>query len=87
MSERFGDLSGNPSHSEHSKVPVALLAWMEFRALRGSVSVDRMVCDPVLRNGFLNILWRMEPKMAEQKALWSLMTARKNKVLRRFLAG
>jgi hypothetical protein len=46
-----------------------------------------MVCNPRLRDGFLQILWRIDAGIAEETALWSLMTARKNKELRRFLAG
>ena len=87
MSVQMEEPSDNSQDLRHSDVPVPFVAWLEFRTTHNSVSVDRMVCNPELRGGFLKILWRMDPRISEATALWSLMTARKNKELRAFLAG
>ncbi len=61
-------------------------AWKEFRKAGGNVSIDRMVCEPLLRERYLSILRRKRPDADEGAALWSLMNARKNKTLRQRLA-
>ncbi len=87
MTEPSEETPSNSSEAVTPNIPVPLLAWLRFRAVHRSVSVDRMVCNPRLRDGFLQILWRIDAGIGEETALWSLMTARKNKELRRFLAG
>jgi|GEM_PF-1255339 len=87
MTESFDDTPDNSQKSVPPHIRIPLLAWLQFRTAHRSVSVDRMVCTPRLRDGFLQILWRIDAGIAEENALWTLMTVRKNKQLRRFLAG
>jgi hypothetical protein len=70
---------------EQSDFSAQCRAWKEFRRINGAESVDRMVCDPVLRDQFLQILRRILPEANERESLWSLLNARKNKSLRKQL--
>ncbi len=57
-----------------------LESWFMFRR-EHNVSVDRMICDPLLRGTFLESLGPTTDKHSEKELLWALMSLRKRKEL------
>lgn len=55
-------------------------SWKMFRR-EHNVSVDRMICDPLLRLAFLESLGPTAAKHSEEEILWRLMSLRKQKKL------
>lgn len=55
-------------------------SWKMFRR-EYAVSVDRMVCDPMLRSAFLEWLGSVADEHCEQEIRWTLMSLRKRKEL------
>jgi len=55
-------------------------SWKMFRR-EHDVSVDRMICDPLLRTAFLASLGSAADKRSEKEILWALMGLRKRKEL------
>lgn len=58
-----------------------LACWANFRSKHQNVSVDRMICDPVLRMAFLESLGSTVAKHSEKELLWAPMSLRKRKEL------
>ncbi len=56
-------------------------SWSMFQREHGSISVDRMICDPKLRAEFLGSLKLNAPEIEEKQILWELMGLRKRKEL------
>lgn len=55
--------------------------WIAFRAENRLVSLDRMLCDPVLRHKFLEHCCPGHTHHDEFDILWGLMALRKRKQL------
>lgn len=55
-------------------------SWKMFRR-QHDVSVDRMICDPLLRTAFLASLGPAAGEVSEKDVLWDLMSLRKRKEL------
>jgi len=55
-------------------------SWKMFRR-EHDVSVDRMICDPLLRTAFLESLVPIADECCEKEILWTLMSLRKGKEL------
>ncbi|TWU17959.1 hypothetical protein Poly21_01110 [Allorhodopirellula heiligendammensis] len=55
-------------------------SWIMFQR-EHTVSVDRMICDPLLRVAFLESLGSIAATHSENEILWALMSLRKRKEL------
>ena len=56
-------------------------SWRMFQREHGSISVDRMICDPTLRAEFLSSAKANATESEEKQILWELMGLRKRKEL------
>lgn len=56
-------------------------SWRMFQREHGSISVDRMICDPMLRTEFLGSAKPNATETEEKEILWELMGLRKRKEL------
>lgn len=55
--------------------------WTMFRREHNNISVDRVACDPKLRNEFVEVARRICGCEDEEQILWTLMGLRKRKLL------
>lgn len=60
--------------------------WNMFRREHQNISVDRMICDPILRQAFIDSAGNLFGDASEKKILWTLMGLRKGKKLLRISA-
>lgn len=58
-----------------------IVSWRMFQREHGSISVDRMICDPKLRDEFLEAVKPSATEVEEKQILWDLMGLRKRKEL------
>lgn len=56
--------------------------WLTFQR-EHQCSLDRLLCNPVLRSEFLIVAKPMVPSSTEEQILWSIISLRKRKTLPR----